>query len=465
MSELWQWDATRLAAAIASRELSSREVVESCLRRLDAVNPAINAIVEVHPEMALAEADRADQAVRDGAPLGPLHGVPITTKINVDHIGHANTNGVSAYANRVASSDNHAVANLRRAGAVFVGRTNSPCFAWRWFTDNDLHGRTHNPWGRSITPGGSSGGAAAAVAAGIGPLSHGTDLGGSIRYPAYACNVLGMRATHGRIPSWDESVGVERTALSQFFISAGAFARTPSDLRLAMRALVQHEPRDPWSVPVPWAREDLPTSRRVAVFRDLPGIDGRVEHAVSCAAVILEKAGFEVEDAQPPHFREVGELWLHLVAEARLGYLGLIEELGDDGARAAARGFAELAPQLDLAGYVQGLARRSQYMRAWSAFFARYPVLLLPVSLQPPLSDELDRQGTDAARRLLDIQAPLCAINVLGLPAVSVPVAKDDATPMGVQIVADRYNEELCLRIADALFAVTGAFTPIDPRP
>ena len=421
MTELWTWGATRLAAAISVREVTSREATQSCLDRLDAVNPLLNAVVEVSRETALLEADRADKAILEGRPLGLLHGVPVTTKINVDHQGSATTNGVSAYRNRVASTDNYAVANLRREGAIFIGRTNSPCFAWRWFTVNELHGRTYNPWNRLVTPGGSSGGAAAAVAAGIGPIAHGTDLGGSIRYPAYACGVLGMRATQGRIPSWDASVGMERSMLSQFLVSTGALARSVSDLRLAMRSLAQHDPRDPWSVPVPWARPGLPASRRVAMFRDIPGVDRAVSDAVTEAAGWLEESGYEVEEAQPPNFAEVAESWLHLISEARFGQLQVVEELGDADAKTSARLVAEAAPHLDLNGYLLSLKRRSSLMRQWSAFFARYPVLLMPVSLLPPLTDELDCQGSTEMHRLLQAQTPLVAVNVLGLPAISVP--------------------------------------------
>ena len=167
MSEpLWRWPAHRLTAAIRAGAVSAREAAVSALGRVQAVNPALNAIVDVLPDEALAAADAADAARRRGDPLGPLHGVPVTVKVNVDLRGRATTNGVVAFKDHIATEDSPVVANLRRAGAVIIGRTNTPAFSVRWFTDNDLHGRTYNPWSRAHTPGGSSGGASSAVAAG-----------------------------------------------------------------------------------------------------------------------------------------------------------------------------------------------------------------------------------------------------------------------------------------------------------
>jgi amidase len=159
------------------------------------VNPKINAVVDLMADEALAAADQADRAVRAGEAVGPLHGVPVTYKINMDYTGRPTTNGIVAFKDRVAKSDNPAIANWRRAGAIGIGRTNVPPFSARFFTSNALHGRTLNPWDPGRTPGGSTGGGAAAVAAGIGPLAHGSDRAGSIRYPAYACGIMGLRPT------------------------------------------------------------------------------------------------------------------------------------------------------------------------------------------------------------------------------------------------------------------------------
>ena len=201
--DLWAWSACNLAAAIRRRSVSCREVVTSALDRLSAVNPRINAVVDLLDAEALADADRADAAIVSGAPVGPLQGVPVTVKINVDFAGRATTNGVPAFGNRMAAADSPSVANWRRAGAIVIGRTNVPPFSARYFTSNALYGATLNPWSAAHTPGGSSGGAAAALAVGIGALAHGNDRAGSIRYPAYACGVFGLRPTFGRVPTFE----------------------------------------------------------------------------------------------------------------------------------------------------------------------------------------------------------------------------------------------------------------------
>ena len=163
------------------------------LARLDAVNSRINAVVDHRPEDALSQAAALDQRLARGEDPGPLAGVPVTVKVNVDQAGYATTNGVTLQKDVIAQANNPVVDNLLRAGAVVLGRTNTPAFSLRWFTSNQLHGDTRNPRNAALTPGGSSGGAAAAVAAGIGHIAHGTDIAGSIRYPAYACGVHGLR--------------------------------------------------------------------------------------------------------------------------------------------------------------------------------------------------------------------------------------------------------------------------------
>src|SRR5438876_8208252 len=235
--DLWRWDAVDLAAAIRTRRISSHEATRAVLERLAAVNPVLNAVTVLLADQALAAADRADAAVRRGDALGPLHGVPVTIKENIDQEGVATPNGVPAFKDLVAKSDSPPVANWRRAGAVIVGRTNTPAFSLRWHTDNELRGRTYNPWNRARTPGGSSGGAAAALACGIGPLAHGNDLGGSIRYPAFCCGVTGIRPSMGRVPSHNPSVAEETPLVAQLIAVNGLLARRVRDLRLGLEPL------------------------------------------------------------------------------------------------------------------------------------------------------------------------------------------------------------------------------------
>ncbi len=184
MSELWRMDAAQIAEHVGKREVSATEVVEQSLARLAQVNPTLCAVVQEMPEQAMAEAAGIDAAIAAGEPAGPLAGVPVTVKVNIDQRGFANTNGLRLQRDHVAQQDHPVVTNLRNAGAVIIGRTNTPAFSMRWFTRNSLHGHTRNPRNLDLTPGGSSGGAASAVAAGIGAIAHGTDSAGSIRYPA-----------------------------------------------------------------------------------------------------------------------------------------------------------------------------------------------------------------------------------------------------------------------------------------
>ena len=183
LHDLWRLDATELARRIRQREVSAREATTSVLARIEAVNPRLNALAEVMADEALAAADAADAALGAGLAPGLLHGVPVTVKVNVDTAGHATTDGIVVAREHRADSDSPVVAALRREGAVIVGRSNTPAFSLRWFTDNDLHGRTLNPFDPAVTPGGSSGGAAVAVATGMGAVAHGNDYGGSIRHP------------------------------------------------------------------------------------------------------------------------------------------------------------------------------------------------------------------------------------------------------------------------------------------
>ena len=248
--DFWRMPGHEIARLVRSGEATAREVTESALARLAAVNPKINAVVHEFPDEALAEADRVDAVRRAGDDPGPLAGVPVTVKVNVDQKGHATTNGVRIQKDLIAAEDNPVVANLRKAGAVIVGRTNTPAFSLRWFCRNSLHGATKNPRDASLTPGGSSGGAGAATAAGIGAIGHGTDIAGSIRYPAYACGIHGLRPTLGRIPAVNFS-GPDRLIGAQIMAVSGPLARTVEDLALGFQAMCAGDPRDPWWVPVP----------------------------------------------------------------------------------------------------------------------------------------------------------------------------------------------------------------------
>src|SRR5215469_6994116 len=270
--KLWRWDAARLAEAIRLGRISSREAVSASLERLAAVNGAVNAVTVVLADEALAAADQADRDLRSGKLFGPLHGVPVTIKENVDQAGTATTNGVVAFKDLIAETDSPPAANWKRAGAIVIGRTNTLAFSLRWHTDNELRGPTLNPWDKTRTPGGSSGGAAASVALGITPLAHGNDYGGSIRYPAYCCGLAGIRPTLGRVPSFNGTAPEEPPISLQIFAVQGPLARRVRDVRLGLAAMAARDMRDPWWVPVPLSGPEPARPIRVALTVNPAGL-------------------------------------------------------------------------------------------------------------------------------------------------------------------------------------------------
>jgi len=463
---LWRWSACELARAIRAGEITSRDAVESCLARLHEVNPQINAVVDVLHDEALAEADRADTAALRGEPLGSLHGLPVTIKINVDCAGRATTNGVAAFRDRIASADSPPVANWRKAGAIVIGRTNVPAFSARFFTDNALYGRTLNPWAPGRTPGGSSGGAAAAVATGIGALAHGNDRAGSIRYPAYACGVFGLRPTVGRVPTFEPSTPAEPTVTTQLTHVQGLLARSIPDLRLGLIAMAARDARDPWWVPAPLGDAPSGGPRRVALCN--PPVSAKADDAVIAALKVaarnLEAAGWAIEEVMPPHLKEAAQLFFSLIrTEEKAGTTTAIEKFGDQALRRARASTMACAIEMDFAGYVKAFARRATILREWQLFFERYPLLLMPISYQRPLSNDFDQRGEQAVAEMLSAHQPMLAVSTLGLPGLAVPTGLIDGVPIGVQLVAGRFQEELCLAAGVVIESDPAALTPIDP--
>jgi amidase len=466
--EPWRWDAVDLARAIRLRALSAREATEAVLARCAAVNPALNAVVAVLAEEALAGADAADAALARGEALGKLHGVPITTKVNVDQKGQPTTNGCAPLAELVAPEDSAVVANLRRAGAILFGRTNTPALSMRWFTENALHGRTLNPWSAGHTPGGSSGGAAASVAAGIGPIAHGNDLGGSVRYPAFACGVAGIRPSAGRIPAFNPTATAERPLSAQMMSAQGPLARSVRDLRLALAVMAEGDARDPWWVPAPLEGPPPPRPIRVAVSVDPAGtgVHPAVAEALRRAGRALEAAGYAVEEADPPDFPGTAADWEAFSrTEGRMFLADSFARLGDEGAQRTFAFMMERAAEIDHAAWAQVAARRTTRQREWAAFLAERPILLLPVSAEPPFPQGLDVAGSQGFESVFRAQLPLFAAPLLGLPGVSVPTGLTaEGLPMGVQVMAARWREDLALDAAEVIEAACPMETPINPR-
>jgi amidase len=461
MEDLWRLSAADLASLIKSKKVSAKEAAVAALARLDAVNPKINAVIDHRPAEVLAQAADIDAAIARGEDAGPLGGVPVTIKVNVDQEGFATTNGLKMQRDVIARRNNPVVDNLRNAGAVLLGRTNCPAFSYRWFTTNLLHGDTKNPRDPGITPGGSSGGAGAAVAAGIGHIAHGTDIAGSIRYPAYACGVHGLRPTMGRIPAFnpafpDRPIGPQISAVS------GPLARTIADIRISLAAMSARDYSDPWWVPAPL--EGPPMPKRAALCLNPDGLDpvAEVKAAVADAGKRLERAGWTVEEiATTPPLREPADLqtklWLGDNYEAQLE---TAEREGDPGALACLRGNRAKVHPFDLS---KTLTRRATLTREWLEFFERYSVLLMPVSGELPFPDQLDCKDDASFARVWHAQLPQIAIPFMGLPGLTVSTGLVGRIPVGVQLVSGRYREDLCLAAGEAIEAGGTPSAVIDP--
>ncbi len=465
MTDLWRLDATEQARLIRTGAVSSVELTETTLARVHAVNPRINAIVDLLADEALQAAAEADRKTRAGEQPGLLHGVPVTVKINVDYAGRANTNGVVAYKDNICKEDNPVVANLRKAGAVIIGRTNTPAFSMRWFTDNALHGRTLNPWNRDITPGGSSGGASASLITGMGAIGHGNDIGGSIRYPAYACGLQGIRPSFGRVPTYNASLASERPHVAQYASMQGPLARSIRDLRISLDAMAARDTRDPLWIPL--APVNVPSAGpvKVALFDQWDGCKAHphVAEALQKSARWLEEAGYTVERAAPPYFGEANELWQRLVLnEGRFGLNQVIDQFGDDAIKKAYP--TKEVPALDYEAFMKELALRSKYLRAWNAFFEKYPVLLLPNSWVPPFPVNADLKGGNAFVTMSAAQSPQLATPILGLPGVTVSTGLAGGIPMGVQLVTARFEESKALDAAEVIEARAPKVEVIDPK-
>jgi amidase len=463
MDEFWRMSAAEVARRVASGEASAREVTESALARLAAVNPAINAVVQEMPDEALAEADRIDARRRAGENLGPLAGVPVTIKVNADQKGHATTNGVRIQKDLIAAEDNPVVANLRKAGAVIIGRTNTPAFSLRWFCRNSLHGATRNPRDASLTPGGSSGGAAAATAAGIGAIGHGTDIAGSIRYPAYACGIHGLRPTLGRVPAMNFS-GPDRHVGGQIMAVHGPLARTVEDLRLGFEAMCAEDLRDPWWVPVPARLGAYPKRAALAVNPEGLATVPEVERALRDAARVLADAGWEVVEAEMPPIREPARLDITLwLAEMRRGGGEMVAREDDPDANHVYAMLSEVAPAPDVNGLLDAIQTRATYLRQWQMFLKEHPLLLCPVSAELPFPDGLDVESADSFRRCFEAQIIQIGLPFMGLPGLTVSTGLVGGSPVGVQLIAGRYREDVALDAAAIIEAAGTPPAPVDP--
>ena len=457
-NEIWQWSAVETAAAIRAGQVSAVEVTEAHVARLQAANPALNAVVVDLTDQALETARAADRLQASGAELPTLHGVPVTIKINVDVEGQANSNGVVALKDNIAPGDAPVTANLKAAGAVILGLTNTPEFSMRAFTDNPLHGQTWNPWDKAITCGGSSGGAAAAVAAGIGCIAHGNDIGGSLRWPAYCNGVVTVRPSQGRVPAFNPSAPVERPPMAQLMSMQGPLCRDVADTRLALEVMSRRDARDPWWVPAPL--EGPPVAKRVAKAKIPADMDTNAEVLAHLdrAAAWLADAGYEVEDVEVPDITETFQVWVDLIStEIATLQLEQYHEMGSPPFHEALDGILSMARMLDAKEYMQAVAYRSRLIRRWLEVLEAYPVILAPVSVQPTPAFDADLVSVEAVNRIFrnDLRFNM-AVSALGVPVATTPIGYVDGAPIGCQLIGGRFREDVCLDAAAVIEARLG---------
>jgi amidase len=469
ITELWRLSATELAEAIRSRKVSSREVVEAHLQRIDAVNASINAVVIVLEEQALDAAAVADRAVAAGTDLPPFHGVPFTVKENIDVSGTPTTQGFKALANAYPSWDAPVVERMKAAGGIPIGRTNLPSGGVRWHCESELWGATVNPWDRSRTPGASSAGEAAAIATGMSPLGLGNDGLGSLRHPAQCCGISALKPTLGRIPHASSVEPAEAAPIGvQLSTVNGPLARRIMDLRLAFEIISGPTWRDPWVVPAPLNGPEPAKPIRVALVLDPAGhgTAKQVQDAIRKAAQALEDAGYVIDEVEPPSIDAAAQALVVMLSTPgiRAAWQHLLPLRWIPAAtRRFMSAFFEAAGNPDAAATEQSFITRHSVLRSWGEFQETYPLIVAPIATDIPRQAGTDLDEGQVAEDLRTMRMAM-AVNTLGLPAVAVPVGIQDGLPHAVQVIGAHYREDVCLDAAAAIEDRVGTFTPIDPR-
>lgn len=457
MSELWKLSANAQASMIATGAASASEIVAASLAQMEAQNPKLNAIVDPMPEQAMARAKMLDEMFAASGPVGPLHGVPVTIKENVDQKGRATPNGVVAFKDIIAPDDAPLVRNFEKAGAVVIGRTNTPEFSFRATTANELHGRTYSPWNDWATSGGSSGGASTAVMSGMGALAHGNDIGGSLRFPAAATGAATVKPTIGRVPAWNPSQAAERGIMAQSMSVQGVIAREVGDVRLGMQSLIAPDAYDPWHVPMPWAGPEV--SRKVGFSKETYGyaLHPAVEQALDTARAALSDAGYDVVEIDVPDVAEIGALAMRtLYGEMQVMLEADIRKYGSETVCQVFDHYFEIFPPLKGEELLTGMAQRSYWTRQWTLLLQDTPLVLCPFLPQPTPAWDLDAQGLEGVREMLGSGIWSFAMNFMGLPAGLVTGNYNDGLPVGVQIVGQRFREDLILDACEAVESRVG---------
>jgi Asp-tRNA(Asn)/Glu-tRNA(Gln) amidotransferase A subunit family amidase len=469
MSELTFLSAVTMAERIRKREISPVELVEAHLAKIERLDPKLNAFVHVDSARARRAARAAETAVSDRktscSALGPLHGVPISIKSSLEVADLRCESGTRLRTGFVATQDAPIVARLKNAGAIVLGVTNTPELLMAWETDNLLYGRTNSPWDLERTPGGSSGGEAAAIAAGMSAGGVGSDGGGSIRVPAHFSGICGLKPTPGRIPA----TGHYPASGGPFALIGvvGPMARTVADLKWLFEAMQGPDDGDTCAAPVPlrWPSEEEAKKLRVGYFED----DGRTpvtpetRTAVRTAAEALRHAGFQVEPFRPAGLEEARELWTKFF----VGFGGMLIrpmfQASEDDLSPILRQFLEMSaaePPLTAETLLDDWIRRDNLRAGFLAQMRNYPILLCPAAAVPAFRHgERSWKIEGKTVNYLDAWSYTEWFNLLGNPAAVVPVGRSpEGLPIGVQIVGRPWEEEQVLAVAAALEKECGAW-------
>jgi amidase len=478
MPELFYETARALARRIRRRELSSRELLDAFLGRIERLNPKINAIVTLDIERARAAAERADAAAASGEPLGPLHGVPMTVKDAFEVAGLRTTSGTRLWKDHVPATDALVVARLRAAGAIIFGKTNTPRFCADWQSFNALFGTTNNPWDTARTPGGSSGGAAAALASGFTPLELGSDIGGSIRIPSSFCGVYGHKPTYELVPATGHLPGPPGKLAPPDLNVVGPLARSTDDL-MTMLDVIAGPPPDrakAYTLSLPAPRASTLRGYRAAVWFDDPAfpIDLAVQSVLQASAETLRKAGVTVDEVHPEfELAEAHRLYRRLFDPTMAA--GIPPQLLVQLEAAAAAPDAE---KPDTAFARNALSRHADWLAAHeqraklratlARFFRDYDVLLCPVA--PVTAFEHDHREPQSVRALrvngqnrpyADMMGWVCIATAAWHPATSMPVGLSaDGMPVGLQVIGPYLEDRTPIDFAGRLSELVGGFQP-----
>jgi amidase len=449
--------ATDQARAIREKQISSEELVRACLERIAEVNPKLNAVVQLPAATALAQACEADRALARGEMKGPLHGVPFTLKDAIETEGVICTGGTLGRASYVPQEDATVVKRLRVAGAVLLGKTNCPEFGWAWESDNLIYGRTNNPYDLSLSPGGSSGGESAIIAAGGSPFGLGSDAGGSVRFPAHCTGITAIKPTSGRVPRTGHFPGPGGTLDALWQI--GPLARSVEDLGTVLNIIAGVDWRDPTIVPMPLGdatKVDL-EALRVAFHTDngIETPDRETIEAVKNAARALEASVAAVEEARPPDIEQTYEIYLGLfTADGGAGLEELLEIAGTKKVHPLMQRVLELqrSGAKSTAAFGALIGQWDAFRRSLLSFMEEFDVMVCPVCSFPGMV-----HGSTYDR--LSAFSYTMTYNLTGWPAAVVRAGSSrKGLPIGVQIVARPWREDVALAVAATIEKALGGY-------